>query len=89
MTLPKALTHHSVYLLMNVCFKYRVINSVEDSNRLQGDLDRLSEWANIRAEVIMLIILCIIPFRISCNSTALCSKFHALFSRYFSKSLSK
>ena len=29
-------------------------------------------YVKIRAEVIMLIILCIILFRISCNSTALC-----------------
>ena len=29
------------------CLLYRVINSVEDSNRLQGDLGRLSERANI------------------------------------------
>ena len=42
-----------------------------------------------RAEVIMLIIPCIILFRISCNFSALCSKFHALFSRLFPKSLSK
>ena len=34
-------------LFADDCFLYRVINSVEDFNRLQGDLDRLSEWANI------------------------------------------
>ena len=34
-------------LFADDCLLYRVINSVEDSNRLQGDLDRLSEWANI------------------------------------------
>ena len=42
-----------------------------------------------RAEVIMLIILCIILFRISCNFSALCSKLSALFSRLFPRSLSK
>ena len=38
-----------------------------------------------RAEVIMLTIPCIILFRISCNSSALCSKFHSLFSKLFSR----
>ena len=36
-----------LHLFADDCLLYRVINSVEDSNRLQGDLDRLSEWANI------------------------------------------
>ena len=34
-------------LFADDCLLYRVINSVKNSNRLQGDLDRLSEWANI------------------------------------------
>ena len=34
-----------------------------------------------RAEVTVLINLCIILFKISCNVSALCSKFHALFSK--------
>ena len=34
-------------LFADDCLLYGVINSVEESNRLQGDLDRLSEWANI------------------------------------------
>ena len=42
-----------------------------------------------RAEVIMLTIPCIILFRISCNSSALCPNFHMLFSKLFSRSLSK
>ena len=39
----------------------------------------------VRVEVIMLMILCIILFRIFCNFPALCSKFHELFSRSLSK----
>ena len=42
-----------------------------------------------RAEVIMLTIPCIILFRISCKFPALCSRFHALFSKLFPRSLSK
>ena len=33
-------------LFADDCLLYRVINSVEDSNRLQGDLNRLSEFGN-------------------------------------------
>ena len=43
-------------------------------------------YGNIRAEVIMLIIPCIILFRISCNSSAI--SMLALFSKLFSRSLS-
>ena len=45
-----------------------------------------SNLQTCRAEVIMLIILCI---RISCNFSTLCSEFHALFSKLFSRLLSK
>ena len=43
----------------------------------------------IRAEVIMLIILCIIVLRIPCKFSALCSEFQGFFSRWFYISLSK
>ena len=43
---------------------------------------------NFMPKVIMLAIPCIILFRISCNYT-LYSEFHALFSKLFSRSLSK
>ena len=33
-------------LFANDCLLYRVVNSVEDANMLQEDLNRLSEWAN-------------------------------------------
>ena len=36
-----------LHLLADDCLFYRVINSVEDTNRLQENLNRLSEWANI------------------------------------------
>ena len=35
-----------LHLFANDWLLYRVINSVEDTNRLQEDLNRLSEWAN-------------------------------------------
>ena len=34
-------------LFSDDCLLYRVINGVEDTNRLQEDLNKLSEWANI------------------------------------------
>ena len=33
-------------LFADNCLLYRIINSVEDTNRLQEDLNKLSEWAN-------------------------------------------
>ena len=33
-------------LFADDCLLYRVINGVEDTNRLQEDLNKLSEWAN-------------------------------------------
>ena len=35
-----------LHLFADDCLLYRIINSVEDINRLQEDLNRLSEWAN-------------------------------------------
>ena len=61
--------------IQNILKSAKAITIIQATERLKD-----------RAEVIMLII---ILFRISCNSTALCSKFHALFSRLFSKSFIK
>ena len=33
-------------LFADDCLLYRVINGVEDTNRLQEDLNKLSEWTN-------------------------------------------
>ena len=33
-------------LFADDCLLYRVINGVEDTNRLQEDLNELSEWTN-------------------------------------------
>ena len=33
-------------LFADDCLLYKVINGVEDTNRLQEDLNKLSEWAN-------------------------------------------
>ena len=33
-------------LFADDCLRYRVINGVDDTNMLQEDLKRLSEWAN-------------------------------------------
>ena len=33
-------------LFVDDCLLHRVINGVEDTNRLQEDLNKLSEWAN-------------------------------------------
>ena len=35
-----------LHLFADNCLLYRVINGVEDTNRLQEDLNKLSEWAN-------------------------------------------
>ena len=35
-----------LHLFADDCLLYRVINGVEDTNRLQEDLNKLSEWAN-------------------------------------------
>ena len=50
----------------------------------------LADVISSRAEVISYAHnSCIILFRISCNSSVLCSNFHVLFSKLFSRSLSK
>ena len=35
-----------LHLFADDCLFYRVLNSVEHTNRLQEDLHRLSEWVN-------------------------------------------
>ena len=39
-------TNSPLCLFADDCLLYRIINSIEDTNRLQENLNRLSEWAD-------------------------------------------
>ena len=53
MTLPNKGINSPLRLFSDDCLLYRVISSVEDTTKLQEDLDRLSEWANHQVGDIM------------------------------------
>ena len=40
-------TNPPLHMFANDCLLYRIINSTEGTTRLQQDLNKLSEWANI------------------------------------------
>ena len=63
---------------------------IEGHNNLQAVQQHLHHGDQDRVKVIMLAISCIILlFRISCNSSELCSNFHTLFSKLFPRSSSQ
>ena len=62
---------------------------IEEQNNSQSVQQHSHHVDQDRVAVIMLAISCIILFRISCNSSELCSNFHALFSKLFPRSLSE